>query len=234
MGLGGLVTGIMGVTGNSPTIGTPNVGQYGPDYNALLGSYIGSQGSIYGNEARFGPAYTRLGLQEQGIARGGQIGQALQFGPQLAQSLAQYDPSAAGLLGDLGTQARVQLGQNGALDPGVRRMVEQSTRGAQAARGLGYGPGDAAQEQFYLTQTQEQRRAANQAFAGQVAQEQQQFYRDPYSIMGAMSPIANTPNLISPQQSDSMLGTTYNASAATNIANQNAKLAMLQGFNAFS
>jgi hypothetical protein len=224
----------MGATGNSPQIGTPNVGQYGTDYNALLNAYINSQGSIFGNEARFAPLYTNLALQQQAQTRQADINQATRFAPGIRTSLQQYDPTAAGLLGQLGTQAQVQLGTNGALDPGVQRMVQQSTRGAQAARGLGYGPGDAAEEQFYMTQTQEQRRAANQAFAGQVAQQQQQFYRDPYSIMSGMAPVGNTPSLITPQQSDSMLGTTYNAGAATNIANQNAKLAMLQGFNAFS
>lgn len=234
MGLGGLITGIMGATGNSPTIDTPDPTKVGQDFAGLLQAYLNKQPDIYANEARFQPRYNRLALANQTATRTQNVADAAQLGPGIRTAIRSYDPAVTGTLDTLGQQAQEQLKLNGALDPATQRSVEQATRSSQAARGLGYGPGDAAQEQFYLSQTQEQRRAQNQQFAGNVATETANYYGDPFSRMLSVSqPVSATPQILSPGQSDSMLGTAYNARAAANIGNANAQTAMLQGFNSF-
>jgi hypothetical protein len=234
MGLGGLITGIMGATGNSPQIDTPNIGQVGRDYGGLLQTSLNYQPQIYQDEATYQPLYTKLGLQNQTQTRTGNLADATRLAPGIMSVLRKYDPSVTGTLDTLGQQAQEQLKLNGNLDPATLRGVQQATRTAQAARGLGYGPSDVAQEQFYTSQTQEQRRAANQAFAGNVATQTANTYRDPISIMLGMSqPVSATPQIMSPQQTDSMLGTVYNARAAANIGNANNQTAMEQGFNSF-
>lgn len=234
MGLGGLITGIMGATGNSPQIGTPDTGAVGGDFAGLLQAYLNKQPDIFANEAKFQPLYTRLGLQNQTQTRTANLTDAARLSPNIMTVLRNYNPQQTGLLDTLGTQAAEQLKQNGGLDPAMQRNVQQATRTAQASRGLGYGPGDAAQEQFYTNQTQEARRSANQSFAGNVATQTANTYHDPISVMlGMSSPVTAAPTIMSPAQSDSMLGTVYNARAAANIGNANNQTAMLQGFNSF-
>lgn len=235
MGLGGLITGVMGATGNSPKIGTPDPNAVGGDFAGLLQAYLSKQPDIYANEAKYQPLYTRLGLQDQSMTRTGNLSDASRMGPQILSVLRNYNPEVTGTLDTLGQQASEQLKLNGALDPAALRGVQQATRTGQAARGLGYGPGDVAEEQFYTSQTQEQRRAANQTFAGNVATQSANTFHDPISIMLGMSnPVNAAPTIMSPAQSDSMLGTVYNARAAANIGNANAETAMLQGFNSFT
>lgn len=234
MGLGGLITGIMGATGNAPKIGTPDASQVGSDFGGLLQQYLNYQPAIYANEAKYQPMYTKLGLQDQTLTRSSNLADAARLAPNIMTVLRNYNPAQTGLLDTLGTQAAEQLKANGNLDPATLRNVQQSTRTAQASRGLGYGPGDAAEEQFYTTQTMEQRRQANQAFASNVATQTANTYRDPISVMlGVSQPVNATPQIMSPAQTDSMLGTVYNARAAANIGNANAETAMLQGFNSF-
>lgn len=234
MGLGGLITGIMGATGNSPKIGTPDTTKVGQDFAGLLQAYLSKQPDIYANEAQYQPMYNRLSLANQTATRNQNINDAWKMEPRIRSVMQAYDPAVTGTLNTLGSQAQEQLKLNGALDPATQRTLEQATRTSQASRGLGEGPGDAAQEQYYLTQTQEQRRAQNQQFASGVAGQTANYYGDPFSkMLGISQPVTATPQLMSPAQTDSMLGTTYNASAAANIGNANAQTAMLQGFNSF-
>ncbi len=234
MGVGGLVTGIMGASGHYPKVSEPGAGRVGKSYQGLLAAYLQSMPKIYANEAEYQPKYTALGVANTSAVRAGGAADVARLSPDLYDTARRYDPTVTGLLDTLGQQANEQLKTNGALDPGVKRNLQQNIRSSQAARGLGQGPGDAALEADYETQTMEQRRQANQNFASGVAKQTGDYYGDPFTRMLAVSgKPTTTPEIVSPQQSDSMMGTTYNAAASADIANQNAKTAMEQGFNSF-
>lgn len=200
----------------------PNAGIVGTRYRNLLNAYISSSPAIYANEAQYQPLFTRLGLNNQQMARQAAVSGTAAVAPDIMATERAYNPAATNLLDTLGAQATTQLSYNGGLDPAMQRAVTQNVRGSQAARGLGYGPGDAAMENYYVTNTMEQRRQANQQFASNIGQLQEQYYKDPFSVAAGISqPVSAAPTIISPQQSDSMMGTTYNAQAAANIAGAN-------------
>jgi len=220
-GYGQLFGRMFGYGGESPE--APRPSRVGNQYQRLLNAYISSAPSIYQEEAQYQPLYTQLGLQNRGAVLDWTRGQA----PGVMETMRGYNPQATSLLDELGVQASDQLAQNGGLDPAMQRRLTQNVRSSQAARGLGYGPGDAAQENYYLTNTMEQRRAANQQFAANVGQLQEQYYKDPFSVVAGVGATAPgvTPSIIGPQQSDAMMGTIYNAQAAANIAAANNRTA---------
>lgn len=227
-GYGGIINDIGGSLGIGPGSDgreqprVPNAGIVGTRYRNLLNAYLGSAPAIYGNEAQYQPLYTQLGLQNVQAARVAGVSGVGAVAPAIMATERGYNPTVTSLLDTLGVQANDQLSQNGGLDPAMQRRLVQNVRGGQAARGLGYGPGDAAQENYYLTQTMEQRRQANQTFAENIGQAQSNYYKDPFSVAGAVTtPVSAAPTIVSPQQSDAMMGTVYNAQAAANIAGAN-------------
>lgn len=210
--------GIDATQGETPAL--PNAGGpggVGMRYRNLLNAYLTSSPTIYQNEATYQPLYTRLGLQDRQMAIDAAGGAA----PGIMATERAYNPDVTNLLDTLGLQASTQLGQNGGLDPAMQRRLVQNVRSSQAARGLGYGPGDAAQEDYYVTNTMEQRRQQNQQFASNIGQLQEQYYKDPFMVYAGVGTPTAAPSIISPQQSDSMMGTIYNAQAAANIAGAN-------------
>lgn len=192
MGLGSIIGHTLGEDYSTPDVAKSNIagGQL------LSGMFAGAQ--------QYQPQFAQLGLTTTGT-----------LSPQMRAILRAYSPEAAGLLDELTRQAGSQLRTNGALDPAARRMVAQNYRGAAAARGFGYGPGEAAMEDFYQTQTQEQRRGENQALAGRVAGINQSYYGDPFARMLNYGGGSVMPDL------SSIFGTTYNAQAAAQTANSN-------------
>jgi hypothetical protein len=149
----------------------------------------------------------------------------------VASTLRAYNPQTAGLLDTLNQQAQQQMSYNGALDPATQRLLQQNIRGSQAARGMGYGVGDQAQEAYYVTQTEEQRRAANQQFGSSVAGLTQSFYGDPFSrVAGLTTPGAPMVNPESSYAQD-IYNTQFNANAAANIASANNQAALVSSGN---
>jgi hypothetical protein len=209
--------GIDATQGEKPAV--PNPGRVGRNYTQLLNAYIGSAPTIYGEESQYQPLYTQLGLQN----RAATVAATGAMAPGIMATERGYNPDVTNLLDTLGVQANTQLAQNGGLDPAMQRQLQQNVRSSQAARGVGYGPGDAAMENYYVTNTMEQRRQANQQFASNVGQLQEQYYKDPFSVgagVGATAP-TTAPTIIPSSMTDSMMGTTYNAIAASNIAGAN-------------
>jgi hypothetical protein len=157
-----------GILSGAGDVESPNLGQSTSDFRSLMDAYFGQSGNVYNNEAQYKPKYAAMdaGLFNTNFQK--TFGSVL---PMAASGARNAAPGASGLMNTLTSQAQDQLRTNGALDPAAQRQVQQSVRSSQASRGLGYGPGDAAQEQFYQMQTQEQRRAQNQSLAGGVAQQ---------------------------------------------------------------
>lgn len=184
--------------------------------NPLVAGGLASMGagSLYRTAAKYQPQFMQLALNT-----------AASGAPQVMQTLRSYNPQAAGLLDTLTSQVGNQLQLNGALDPATQRGLQQSVRGSQAARGLGYGPGDAAYEQLYQTQTQEARRQQNQTLAGQVAQMNKSYYGDPFQTLLGYGAGSQMPDL------SSLFGMMYNGQAAMDTANTNQKNAQWSGLS---
>jgi hypothetical protein len=175
--------------------------------------------------------------------------------------------NSGALTAQLQNTAQQQMATGGALDPGTMTLLTQNLRAAQGSRGMGNGPGDAAVEAQYVTNTeyqrmlQQQQLGAQAAAAGQGQAGAEEAYAgansalsgayqnlaganaglattssnimgNPFMItLANEQPVANTSSLINPAQSDAMLGTAYNAQAASNIGNANAQNALLSGWN---
>lgn len=212
MGLGGLVNGIMGATGNSPKIGTPNPTGVGKDFSGLLQAYINGQPDILTAEQTYKPQYAKL---EQSLLPGG------------VDALRKATPGASSLIDKLTQSASEQLNSGANLDPALRQVTEQSLRGGQAARGLGFGPSDAVTESTALTGLGNTLRQQRQGFAGSTAALGLSSY-----LPAAMQMTGSAgPTIVNPSAVYDMFNTAYNAKASSNIANQNAQVAQLSGFN---
>ena len=68
------------------------------------------------------------------------------YGPAAQALWQRMYPGQAQLQSQLGADASQQLELGGAMDPMMQMQVQQATRQAQAARGMGYGPSDVFQE----------------------------------------------------------------------------------------
>jgi hypothetical protein len=122
--------------------------------------------------------------------------------------------------------ANSDLDAGASLDPGLQQLSQQATRQGQAARGLGYGPGDAMQESMAMTQFGNQLRQQRQQNAMGVGDWATRLFTAP-----AMSLLQSTgPTIIPGGQNYDVFNTAYNAQASADIANQNARVAMLNGF----
>lgn len=214
MGLGGLVTGIMGATGNSPKIASVSPTRLSKDYLALINGFSQGQSTIFDAEEKWKPKY--LDLEGENMGRAADIVRGV-------------TPGATALFDKLDNQAEQGLDAGASLDPALARVATQSIRQGQAARGLGYGPADVLQESSALTSMGERLRERRQDFAASLAPAEQNSV-----LPGAMALNQGAQASIIPaSQSYDVFNTAYNAKAAQNIGNANNKTAMLQGFNSF-
>ena len=210
-----------GILSGAGDVRAPGIDKTTEDWMGMMNAYLQEQAPLYASEAQYQPKYTALSNQNLTATRTSGVNDVNALSPNILNILRSYNPQQTGLLDTLTSQAQNQLAQNGALDPAMERRVQQNVRSSQAARGLGYGPGDAAMEQFYQTQTQEQRRQANQALASQVATQTQNTYRDPFQIMlGYSNPASATPAITSTGNMLNFMGVPYQGrlSAATSTA----------------
>lgn len=209
-----------GILSGAGDVHAPDAGQVGQDFQSMIGAYLNEMPAIYQNEATYQPAYTALSNANTSATRSSSVGDVANLSPQIMQILRSYNPQQTRLLDTLTNQAQQQLGLNGALDPATQRMLQQNVRAGQAARGMGYGPGDAAVEGYYETSTAEERRRANQALAGQVATQTANTYGDPFRYLLGIGPANNAPSITSTGNMLSFMGIPYQGrlSAASDTA----------------
>lgn len=74
------------------------------------------------------------------------------LGPDSLAAMMKADPQQAALLTGLTDQAQTGLDRGTMLDPSQMRLVQQSVRAGQAARGMGFGPSDNYDEALGLSQ----------------------------------------------------------------------------------
>lgn len=108
------------------------------------------------------------------------VGIVEDFGPRVTEAFKAANPEQAALMEALNAQAMEGLDAGASLPPDLAREVQQSIRGAQAARGFGYGIGDISQEALFSGQTAEALQRRRQQFAQSVAAQQAATYGDPF------------------------------------------------------
>jgi len=89
-----------------------------------------------------------------------------QFGPQLMEVGRAFDPDRSALSDALVADARSHVGDGGS--PLEDRELQQSVRAAQAARGMGYGQVDLAQEAIAMDRGREDRRMRRGDYASRI------------------------------------------------------------------
>ena len=95
------------------------------------------------------------------------------------------NPEQAALMAELNKQALSDLQLGGQLNASEQRDLQQAARGAQAARGFGYGINDAAIESWAQMQGSDQKRRQRQGFAQSMAGLNQSNSVDPFmAILG--------------------------------------------------
>jgi hypothetical protein len=140
----------------------------------------------------------------------------------MRQAWQKGSPETAGLLASLNQQAQAGLDAGASLDPAMAREVQQATRMAQSARGLGYGRSDATQEAMMSGYAGDAMRQQRQQFAGTVANMNQTLQPNAMDTLLKAYGIQRQagPNLFgSTIDANDLFSTNYNAE----VSNVNAK-----------
>ena len=110
------------------------------------------------------------------------------------------NPEQAALMAELNKQALSDLQLGGQLNASEQRELQQAARGAQAARGFGYGINDAAIESWAQMQGSDQKRRQRQGFAQSMAGLNQSNSVDPFMA------ILGRPSSMTPAMTGSFVG----------------------------
>ena len=146
------------------------------------------------------PRLAAMDRQTLAAQREADIGAIEELGPRAMEAMRASDPDKAALMDELNQQALSDLKLGGQLNAGEQRQLSQAARGAQAARGFGYGINDAAIESWAQLQGGTQRKRERQGFAQQMVGLNQQVQGDPFmQILGR-------PSRLSPTMSGGVLG----------------------------
>jgi len=221
--------------------------QYRPQY-AQLDIDMARQ-SLYGDKGDNGllallndvapeaAAFQQSALSAQ---RAGDIADVAALSGQARSAYDRLNPEGASLLRSINALRQEELANPFAMTPAQRRESEQAVRGAQAARGFGFGPTDAFTEAMYLGDRQRNLYNERMAGAAQTIGLNQSFYGDPFQqILGR--PSGSNPQAVvaqaqgfGPQQVfdpyNQYFGEAYasnaNAQNAANIAQKNNQAAI--------
>ena len=230
----------MGCFSNS----APAQPNYGNVTRDTLKAQVDLAPAQYASEAKYQPLYTDLALGNlntmvngtaggtpgvTGIisgARAHDIQDVATLGPQARAAMLAANPDNAELLAKLNSQANEGLDAGSMLDADQQRAMQQESRAAFAARGMGGGNAIVADEllrQFNLGQTLLRQR---QAFAQSVIGDNQSVVGDPFAqILGRNSgavPVAQNqqagPSLFNPQAGLGMAQSNYGTLAQFSAA----------------
>ena len=196
------------------TVKAPPPRDYGKETRATLQAQIDLAPQLYGAEEKFRGKFaqldmdiaqqitpqlldlyetsqTRLGAMDReqlDLQRGSDIAAIEKYGGRAREALDAANPEQAALLQELNQQALSDLRLGGQLNAGEQRQLSQAARGAQAARGFGYGINDAAIESWAQLQGSEQKRRQRQGFAQSMVGMNKATAADPFmAILGRPS-----------------------------------------------
>ena len=196
------------------TVKAPPPRDYGKETRDTLQAQIDLAPQLYGAEEKFRGKFaqldmdiaqqitpqlldlyetsqTRLGAMDReqlDLQRGSDIAAIEKYGGRAREALDAANPEQAALLQELNQQALSDLRLGGQLNAGQQRQLSQAARGAQAARGFGYGINDAAIESWAQLQGSEQKRRQRQGFAQSMVGMNKATAADPFmAILGRPS-----------------------------------------------
>ena len=190
---------------------------------------------------QYGPEMARINQSALTTQRAGDIADVQNLAGSSRSAYDALNPEGAALLKRINALRQDELADPFAMTASQRREAEQNVRGAQAARGMGYGPTDAFTESLYLGDRQRGLYNERMQNAAQTIGLNQAFYGDPFQqILGRPSGTSaqglyQQAAGIGPQQVfdpySSYYGNAYNFNAnaqnAANIAGANANAGIL-------
>ena len=204
----------------------PKPRSYAQETKESLQAQVDLADDLYAAEAEFRPKYSqldvdiaksttpqlldlyettqdRLGAMDRrnlAAQREGDIEAIERLGGRARAALDAANPEQAALLSELNRQAQEDLAAGGNLSAFERREIQQSARAGQAARGLGYGLGDAAIESLAQLQGASARRRERQGFAQSMVGLNQATGADPFMA------ILGRPSSVSPAMAGGVVG----------------------------
>jgi hypothetical protein len=206
---------VSGLIGGWGKVGQPAPDAVGSDYRALLRGYLKSEPDIYKADAAYMPQYARLN-SDMASASYEQMMQALSGG------------SSGQLLNLLNSKAQSDLALGSSMDPGLAALVSQTSRTGQAARGLGFGPGDVIQESMDMARFGNELEQQRKGFATQVAGMQSNAMTLP-ALQAALGIVSGAgPKLAGPGLTGSMLSQIYQGNLNAKTATEANRMGMVQ------
>ena len=191
------------------------------------------------------PGLARADVAGLDVTREGDIAAVERLGQRATEAFRQANPEQAALMAELNRQAQQELAAGASLPPAMARELEQQVRGAQAARGMGFGVSDISQEALVKGLQAEQLQRRRQAFAQQMVGLNAATAADPFmAILGrpgvgiaAGQGLAAQGQGMAPQQvfnpesayAGSLAASNYNAQLNANIASANARAGVASG-----
>jgi hypothetical protein len=185
------------------------------------------------------PGLARADVAGLDVTREGDIAAVERLGQRATEAFRQANPEQAALMAELNRQAQQELAAGASLPPAMARELEQQVRGAQAARGMGFGVSDISQEALVKGLQAEQLQRRRQAFAQQMVGLNAATAADPFmAILGrpgvgiaAGQGLAAQGQGMAPQQvfnpesayAGSLAAGNYNAALNASIASANAR-----------
>ena len=199
---------------------------YGNEMRDTLQAQIDLAPELYGAEKQFRGKYAQLDMdianqmtpqlldlyetsqrrlgemdrEQLDLQRGGDIAAIEKYGSRAREALDAANPEQAALLKELNAQALGDLKLGGQLNAGEQRQLSQAARGAQSARGFGYGVNDAAIESWAQLQGSEQKRQQRQGFAQSMVGMNKATAADPFMA------ILGRPSSLNPMMSGNVVG----------------------------
>ena len=207
-------------------IAAPEARNYGNEMRDTLQSQIDLAPQLYGAEKQFRGKYAQLDMdiakqmtpqlldlyetsqrrlgtmdrEQLDLQREGDISAIEKYGGRAREALDAANPEQAALLKELNAQALGDLKLGGQLNAGEQRQISQAARGAQSARGFGYGINDAAIESWAQLQGGSQKRQQRQGFAQSMVGMNKSTAADPFMA------ILGRPSSMNPTMSGGVVG----------------------------
>lgn len=156
--------------------------------NEFVPNYLGNQkGLLALYEEDINPTLSRIEAQDRKDRIAGEMEAIQAYAKPVSDTLREATGNAP-LLDELNRQAQSELEAGASVDPALRRELQQSIRAGQAARGMGYGMRDLADESALTAMQAEQLRRQRQGFAQSMIGINQATGGDPFmAILGRPS-----------------------------------------------